>query len=130
VWPLVSIWDNGAGQRQWQAPSPLEVFFPGNEKVRAAWTPLFALVRYDRRAPGEVRTSILWDAITWERRDADQHTEFHLGPLFSNASQAGERRVAIGNGLVSFRRAPGSGWRLFWLDFRSKPATVSTPPAP
>jgi hypothetical protein len=32
LWPLVSAWDNGAGRRQWQFPSPLEVFFPGNEK--------------------------------------------------------------------------------------------------
>ena len=130
VWPLVSMRNNGAGQRQWQAPSPLEVFFPGNEKVRAAWTPLFALVRQDQRAPGIVRTSILWDAITWERHDPEQRREFHLGPIFSTASQAGERRIAIGNGLVSWRRKPTEGWRLFWLDFRSKPAIVPVPPAP
>ncbi len=126
VWPLVSAWDNGAGRRQWQFPSPLEVFFQGNEKVRAAWTPLFSLVRYDQRAPGDVRTSILWDGITWERRDAEQRTEFHLGPLFSSSSQAGERRIAIGNGLVALRHTPAKGWRLFWLDFRSKPATTAS----
>ncbi len=130
VWPFVSIWDNGAGRRQWQAPSPLEVFFPGNEKVRAAWSPIFSLVRRDQQAPGEVRTSILWDAITWERHEAEQHREFHLGPLFSVESHRDENRIAIGNGLVGFRRTPARGWRLFWLDFRSKPVNVSVPPAP
>jgi hypothetical protein len=130
LWPLVSVWDNGAGRRQWQFPSPLEVFFPGNEKVRAAWTPLFAFVRHDQRAPGDVRTSILWDGVTWERHDAEQRTEFHLGPLFSATTHAGEHRIAIGNGLLSFTRTATTGWRLFWLDFRSKPATVPASPAP
>lgn len=130
VWPLVSIWDNGAGRRQWQFPSPLEVFFPGNEKVRAAWTPLFSLVRYDQRAPGELRTSVLWDGVTWERHDAEQRTEFHLGPLFSVATHGAERRVAIGNGLMGWHRDARGHWGLFWLDFRSKPANVSVPPAP
>jgi hypothetical protein len=129
VWPFVSVWDNGAGRSQWQFPSPLEVFFPGNEKVRAAWTPLFTLVRHDQRAPGDVRTSLLWDGITWERRDAEQRREFHLGPLLSVASQADEHRIALGNGLVAFRHTPADGWRLFWLDFRSKPANVPAPPA-
>jgi len=27
-WPLYSTWDNGAGRRQFQFPSPLELFFP------------------------------------------------------------------------------------------------------
>ena len=130
LWPLVSAWDNGAGQRQWQFPSPLEVFFPGNEKVRAAWTPLFSLVRYDQHAPGHVRTSLLWDGITWERRDAERRTEFHLGPLFSVSASVDERRVAIANGLISWKRDATGTWRLFWLDFPSKPANVAQPPVP
>ncbi len=130
VWPLVTVWDNGAGRRQWQFPSPFEVFFPGNEKVRAAWSPLVSLVRYDQRTPGDARTSVLWDAVTWEQRATDRSTEFHLGPLFSMTTHAGERRIALGNGLVSFRLTPTAGWRLFWLDFRSKPTTVPAPPAP
>ena len=130
VWPLVSVWDNGAGRRQWQFPSPLEVFFPGNEKVRAAWSPLVSLVRFDQRAPGDVRTSVLWDGITWERHDAEHREEFHLGPVFSVETSAGERRIAFGNGLVALRHTPAAGWRLFWLDFRSKHANVPTLTAP
>ncbi len=125
VWPLVSIWDNGAGRHQWQFPSPIEVFFPGNEKVRAAWTPLFSLVRYDQRTPGDVHASFLWDGITWEQRDVEKHKEFHLGPLFSSVTHGDERRIAIGNGLVSWQRTATQGWRLLWLDFRSKPAITS-----
>ncbi|HVS53207.1 MAG TPA: hypothetical protein VHD62_12700 [Opitutaceae bacterium] len=128
VWPLFSAWDNGAGRRQVQVLSPLEVFFPGNEKVRQTWTPFFALVRYDQRAPGEVRASLLWDAVTWERHDADAHREFHVGPLLSVVAQGEAKRVAIGRGLFGFERAAAAGrWRMFWLDFRPKSATTSPP---
>jgi hypothetical protein len=72
---------------------------------------------------------MLWDGITWERRDAEQREEFHLGPLFSVETRAGERRIALGNGLVALHRTFADGWRLFWLDFRSKHANVTTPPA-
>jgi hypothetical protein len=126
VWPLWSAWDNGAGRKQVQVLSPLEVFFPGNEKVRQTWTPFFALARYDQLAPGEARTSLLWDAVTWERREADAHREFHLGPLLSVVTQGEARQVAFGRGLFGFRRAgAGTGWRMFWLDFGAKSATTS-----
>lgn len=124
VWPLLSRWSNGAGKAQWQFPSPLEVFFPGNEPVRHAWSPLFALARHDQRAPGETRTSVLWDAITYERFAEGRRREFHLGPVLSVARAPGEERVAIGNGLFGFTRREGRGWRLFWLDFPAKPAST------
>ena len=63
LWPLLSEWEDGAGRSQWQMPSQLEVFFPGNEKVRQVWSPLFALVRHQQTALGEERTSVLWDAL-------------------------------------------------------------------
>jgi hypothetical protein len=126
VWPLVSHWENGAGRKQWQFPSPLEVFFPQNDKVRTIWSPLFSLARHDQRAPGETRTSLLWNAITYEEKVAEQRRELHVGPLLSVAAQAEEKRVALGNGLVSFKRESGR-WRIFWFDFPSKRA--STPPA-
>jgi hypothetical protein len=126
VWPFVSSWDNGAGRRQWQIFSPLEVFFPGNEKIRLAWTPLFAVARRDQRAPGDVRTSLFWDAITWEQRVQAESSEFHVGPLFSVVERSGEKRVAFGNGLFGFKRGGAAGrWRMFWLDFPSKPATTT-----
>jgi hypothetical protein len=125
VWPLFSEWDSGAGRRQWQFPSPLEVFFPGNEKVRLAWSPFFSLVRHDQRAPGDTRTSLLWNAVTWEKSAAGERSEFHLGPLLGVTRQAGEKRIAIGRGLFGFRRSAETGWRMFWLDFPGKPATAS-----
>lgn len=130
VWPLVSDWDNGAGRRQWQLFSPLEVFFPGNEKVRLAWSPFFAVARHDQRAPGNTRTSLFWNLVTWENRAAEERSELHVGPLLSVARNAGEKRVAVGNGLFGFQKSADRGWRMFWLDFPSKHATVSVPPAP
>ncbi|MEX2044979.1 MAG: hypothetical protein WD941_06470 [Opitutus sp.] len=120
VWPLWSTWDNGAGRRQWQFLSPFAVFFPQNEKVRHLWSPLFALARHDGRAPGDSRTSLLWDAVTWERRREEGRREFHLGPLLSVVSAAGTRRVSIGSGLVGLRQPAGGGWRMFWFDFRGR----------
>jgi hypothetical protein len=117
VWPLFSRWDNGAGRRQWQVFSPLEVFFPANETIRHAWSPLFALARHDQRAPGHTRTSLLWNAVTWEHRAAEERREFHLGPLLSVVSGNESKRVAVGNGLFGIQRPASGGWRMFWWDF-------------
>ncbi len=142
VWPLVSAWDNGAGRRQWQFPSPLEVFFPGNEKVRHVWSPLFSLARHQQRAPGDERTSLLWDFVTWEKQAAARRSEFHLGPLLGVTREGEARRISIGAGLFGFRRAAAGGWRMFWLDFpatntastasvqTAAPAAASSTPAP
>jgi hypothetical protein len=130
VWPLYSGWDNGAGRRQFQVLSPFEVFFPGNEKVRHNWTPFVALLRHEQRAPGDERTSLLWNAVTWERAKSEGRSEFHLGPLFGVSTQPERKRVSIGNGLFGFQRGPaGTGWRMFWLDFPAKAnqAVPSTP---
>jgi hypothetical protein len=129
LWPLLSYWDNGAGRRQFQLLSPLEVFFPDNEPVRLAYSPLFALYRYERRSADEVRSSFLWDAITWQRTRGRR--EFHLGPLLSVESGSGRRRIALGCGLIGLQRAPGGrAWKLFLFDFSSgkdkqPPPTVS-----
>lgn len=128
VWPLFSHWDNGAGRQQFQLFSPLEVFFPGNEKIRAAWSPLFALARREQTAPGESRTSLLWNAVTWQRNDAEQRRELHVGPLFSISTLADEKRVALGNGLIAFQRMSGTGWHVRWFDFPAKPANASNLP--
>jgi hypothetical protein len=100
VFPLLSAWTNGAGRRQVEVLSPFEPLFSDNPEVRDAWSPLFALYRSDQRAPGDVRTSLLWNAVTWERKPGRGLAEFHLGPLF------GMRR-----------RTEGPGWHLFWFDF-------------
>jgi hypothetical protein len=120
LWPLFSHWDNGAGREQWQLFSPFDVFFPNNDKVRQVWSPLLAIARRERVAPGNARTSLLWNAITWEEHMHEERSEFHLGPLLGVTRHSGEQRVAIGNGLFGFRRGSGSGWRMFWLDFPAR----------
>jgi hypothetical protein len=120
VWPFYSVWDNGAGHRQFQIFSPFEVFFPSNDKVRQVWTPLAAVYRYDRPAPGNVRHSFLWNAVTLRR--TPESSEFHLGPLFSVERGPGKKRFALGNGLVSLQREnDGSGWSFSWWDFPLTP---------
>jgi hypothetical protein len=131
-WPLLSVWDNGAGRRQLQVLNPLEVFFPRNEQVRLAYSPLFALYRYDRRVPGDVRHSFLWDAITFERRDSAGTREFHLGPLLKIETRPAGKRIALGHGLLGLRRTSGErGWHAFLFDFPRKPDKIAaTKPAP
>lgn len=127
VWPLLSFWDNGAGRRQWQAPSPLEVFFPHNDDVRASWTPFFSLIRHDQSAPGETRTSLLWDGITWEHSAARQHSEFHLGPLLAVIRSPREDRVAFLGGLFGWSHGPADrGGRLFGLEFSPVNPTLAS----
>jgi hypothetical protein len=124
VWPFYSNWDNGAGRRQVQVFSPLEVFFPNNDKMRQVWTPLFAIYRFDQPGPGYVRHSFLWNAVSF-RRDAER-SEFHFGPLFSIERNSGEKRMALAKGLVTLHRgAKGNGWHVSWLKFSSKRANLS-----
>ena len=118
LWPLYSTWDNGAGRQQLQFPSPLELFFPDNERVRQSWSPLFALYRHDQRAPGFVRDEALWGLLSWSR--TPDRGEFHLGPLFSVETSPDGKRVALGNGLIGFRRSADKGWRMFLFDFPFK----------
>ncbi|HVU32573.1 MAG TPA: hypothetical protein VHE61_04015 [Opitutaceae bacterium] len=117
VWPLYSTWTNGAGRSQFQLFSPLDVFFPGNQKIHDAWSPLFAILRRDQAAPGETRTSLLWNAVTWQRDDARRLRAFHLGPLLSVTRRAAAERISIGHGVVAFTRDATGGWTTRWFDF-------------
>lgn len=122
LWPLFSAWDNGAGRRQLQLLSPLEVFFPQNDVVRQLYSPLFAVYRYDQRTPDDVRWSVLWGLLS--RHDSPAEKEFHLGPLFSTYTAPDRARVAFGHGLLGWRREPGAPrWRFFLFDFRTPSAT-------
>lgn len=129
-WPLFSVWDNGAGRRQGQFPSPLGVFFPSNEKVRVLYEPLFALYRYDQRTPEDVHHSLLWRAVTWRRTGAER--EFHfLGPLLESARDERGSRVELLKGLIGFRKPAGKNWRPFLFDFSlDSRKMTSTPRAP
>ena len=109
-WPLLSVWDNGAGSRQIQIPSLTEVFFNDNADVRLAWSPLFSVYRYDHRPSGETRTSVLWSALSWRRGADGQLEEFHLGPV------------------VGMRRAPsGESWTILGFDIGAKPTDSKLP---
>jgi len=103
IWPLLSIWDNGAGSRQVEFPSVFEVFFPSNPDIRQTWTPLFSIYRYDRRPTGESRSSLLWNAVTWRHGVSGRLEEFHLGPLIGMQ-----------------RRAEGGHWSILGFDFGQK----------
>lgn len=128
-WPLFSYWDNGAGRRQLQMLSPLEVFFQADDSIRQLYSPLFALYRYDRQDASTSRHSLLWNAVTWRHTAGAQ--EFHLGPLLSVQADTARQRIALGNGLLGLTRRPGErAWRLFLFDFSRKPASLGTRVSP
>ncbi len=127
-WPFLSSWDNGAGRRQWQFLSPLDIFFPRNEPIRKLYTPLFALYRSEQSAPGHTRWSLLWGAASGQHEPAK--SEFNLGPLWRQTSTADRQRIAIAGGLLSLTRKPAADhrWRLAFLDFNQPPAPAASQP--
>lgn len=129
LWPLFSEWDNGAGRRQVQALSPLEVFLPHSEEVRQAWSPLFSVYRYDRQMDGSSRHSFLWDGLTYRSVPQAREREWHVGPLLGFASRPDAARLALFRGLLGLKRGPiGTGWRVFVGDFRPAGAPSSSQP--
>jgi hypothetical protein len=125
LWPLVSIWDNGAGRKQVQALSPFAALFPTNEPIQLAWDPLFSLYRYDRQAPGDSRHTLLWNFISYHH--AIDQREFHLGPIVSVDSGAASNRIALGCGLIGLKReTPESRWRFFFFEFKRSSAKAAT----
>jgi hypothetical protein len=118
LWPLYSKWDNGAGRKQLQFPSPLELFFQGNERIRESWSPLFSLYRFDQREPGTLRHEAFWGLFSWTR--SPSRREFHLGPIVSMEATGEGKRFAVGNGLIGMRRSANGGWRAFWFEFSPK----------
>ena len=127
VWPLLSSWNNGAGRRQLQIFSPLEVFFPGNEPIRQLYTPLFALYRFEQTAPDASRHSAIFNLVTWKKSPAEK--EFHFGPLFSRHISAESSRVTLGLGLLAWQRNADSGrWKFSAFDFHPHAAAAATSP--
>jgi hypothetical protein len=120
LWPLFTVWDNGAGRRQVQVPSPFESYFPTNGTIRLVYNPLAALYRYDRLAPGTMRQDFLFSFISYQR--APGRTEFHFGPFFKLQKDPAAARVSLLGGLLGLRHsASGRGWRPFAFDFSAKP---------
>ena len=127
LWPLFSSWDNGAGQKQFQAFSPIEVFLPHQERTRRLWSPLFSVYRFNQSKPGETRRSLFWNAITFSRSEETDTKEFHLGPLLEYHHHSDEQRIGFLTGIFGLRRA--SSQRM-WLPFFGRPATPSFSAAP
>jgi len=118
LWPLLSSWNNGAGHTQFQLFSPFEVLFPTNEPVRQLYTPLFAIYRHEQSSPDNTRQSALFNLVSWKKSPGER--EFHLGPLFSRRSAGGRTRIALGLGLLSWRRQSETrGWKFSLFDFHS-----------
>lgn len=116
LWPLYSYWDNGAGQKQFQFLSPLEVFFPTNRAVRNAYSPLFAIFRHEQIEPGHTRQSILFDLIASENTPCSQH--FSIGPIFEMERSPCRSGFQILNGLLGFQKENGKkSLKFLWIRF-------------
>ena len=116
LWPFFSAWDSGAGQRQSQLFSPLEVFFPESRVVRELYTPLFALYRHAEDESQRLRRrQFLFQLITYERRK--ERVSFDVGPLFSFRKEPEGRGFGFLRGL--YERSPQGQHRLFWFPFRA-----------
>ena len=126
LWPLASVWNNGAGRRQVQLLSPFEVFFPTNETVRQVYSPLVAIYRFDQRSPGDTSHSVLFSLLSWKKSPVEN--EFHFGPLLSRRSAKDATRITVGLGLLSWQRqADARRWNFSVFDFHSPSSSPTTP---
>lgn len=116
LWPFYSYWDNGAGQKQFQFFSPLEVFFPENKAVRYLYSPLFAIFRCEQIAPGHTRQSILFDLIAAEKTPCSQR--FSIGPLFDVYQSTCKSEIQILKGLLGYKKENGKkSLKFLWITF-------------
>lgn len=114
VWPLFSYWDNGAGRKQLQFISPLEVFFPTNDAVRNLYSPLFSIVRFEQREPGHARGSLLFDLIAIETTPSSMR--FSIGPLFDIESNPCKSQIMLLKGLLGFKNENGKkSLKFLWM---------------
>lgn len=114
VWPFLSHWNNGNGQKQIQMLSPLEPFFQHNEVIRELYSPLFALFRYSEKGPDHHMASFCFNLITYER--SPHQKEFTLGPLFCIKSSPQGSGFQILRGLLGFHRYENKKTlKLFWF---------------
>jgi len=126
IWPLVSTWDNGAGQAQTQILSPFEGIFADSPQMRYAWAPIFSFIRFEQASVGETRLSLAWNAITWAESNKSKQTEFHLGPLIQIRTNQTTKQVAFLDGLFGFKQDTFKGWSIFGMEFSQNDPTVTT----
>lgn len=125
LWPLVSVWDNGAGKKQVQVLSLFAPLFPSNEPIQLAYDPLFALYRYDRKSPDDCRHVWLWNFISWRRTGPER--EFHLGPLLGFEGKADSARLSFGCGAFGLKRETTGSWHAFLFEFKRRPSKPASP---
>lgn len=116
LWPLLSHWDNGAGQVQFQVLSPLEVWFPKNQPVRELYSPLFSLYRYQQNEEEQQRTHrLLFSLIVYQ--STPKWRRFSLGPLLDiGGGEAGG--FSLLSGLIGYgpddEEKDERRWHFFW----------------
>lgn len=117
VWPLYSGYDNGAGLKQAQILSPLNVFYPNSKSVRALYSPMFALFRYqhDENSNHTVQTA-LFNMVSEETRG--DRTRFSIGPLFEHETAPGEAKTQLLRGLLGIsEKNDKKSFQLLWFHF-------------
>lgn len=102
IWPLISAWDSGAGEKQFQFFSPLEPLFPHNRVIREVYTPFFALYRYHQREPGWSYYSILFNLLTLQT--SPDRAQFDFGPIISIEKGGPRSGFQVFKGLLGFYR--------------------------
>lgn len=113
IWPLVSMWDNGEGKRQFQVFSPFESFFPHNTIIRKLYTPLFALYRYEKDQEAYCHR-FLFNALVVSH--SGQEKSLSLGPLIGFERGAEGSSLELCKGLFGIQKKNGKRQlRLFWL---------------
>jgi hypothetical protein len=101
LWPLYSSRREMNGNRQEQALSLLEPFFPNNEHFPREYAPVYTLWRREENAKAQTSSqSLLWNLYRKECSPETNRTSFLFG-LFQRA-QEGEK----------------TSWRLFYLPTR------------
>jgi len=113
TWPLYGYWNDEQGRKQFQLLDPLTAFFPGNKKVQANWSPLFALYRSDRRGE-DIRRSLLWDAVTW--RNAPDRSDISVAFLFERDRDDRAISWSLLKGFLTMDRAADGErhWSFLW----------------
>lgn len=117
IWPLVSMWDNGEGKKQFQIFSPFESLFPHNVIIRKLYTPLFALYRYEKQAYAQGHAHchrFFFNALVVHH--APQEKSLSLGPVLAFKRDDTGASLELCKGLFGIHNKNGKRQlRLFWL---------------
>lgn len=115
IWPLFSRWTDGNGREQWQAVSPLEPFFPHNEKIRFIYSPLFSVIKREKDIDFS-SWNVLWKLWSYER-DAGKK-RWAIGPVVESSKSEEYSEKKILKGLLGTKKKEGKRTFTFlWKEF-------------